>query len=205
MALQGSGAISASQIQTELGGANPISLSEYYRNGSYTGSHNTAVPTSGAISFSNFYGATAIDVTPAASDWGNISASAGGGGSTSASSNTVTITGINTSITLSATITSGSVSGTADNSFSGDMQIHAVVNGATVGSINVNNVSGTTTASFNVAVSNGATVYFVATVTVSDQLGGSAFGTGSGTITVRNATDGNATLDTFTVSVSAST
>jgi hypothetical protein len=58
MALQGSGAISLSEIQTEFGGANPISLSEYYRDGSYTTSNNTSVPTSGAISFSNFYGGT---------------------------------------------------------------------------------------------------------------------------------------------------
>lgn len=35
MALQSSGAISLSQIQAEYGGANPISMSEYYRNGSY--------------------------------------------------------------------------------------------------------------------------------------------------------------------------
>ena len=35
MALQTTGAISFSQMQTEFGGANPISLSEYYKNGSY--------------------------------------------------------------------------------------------------------------------------------------------------------------------------
>ena len=33
MALQSSGAISLSDIQTEFGGGNPISLSEYYRGG----------------------------------------------------------------------------------------------------------------------------------------------------------------------------
>ena len=42
MALQGSGAISFLQIQTEFTGANPISMSEYYRGGSY-------VPTSVGI------------------------------------------------------------------------------------------------------------------------------------------------------------
>ena len=35
MALQGSGAISFLQMQSEFGGANPISMSEYYRGGSY--------------------------------------------------------------------------------------------------------------------------------------------------------------------------
>ena len=34
MTLQTSGAISLSQIQSEFGGSNPISMSEYYRNGS---------------------------------------------------------------------------------------------------------------------------------------------------------------------------
>lgn len=35
MTLQTSGAISYSQLQTEFGGSNPISASEYYKNGSY--------------------------------------------------------------------------------------------------------------------------------------------------------------------------
>ena len=35
MALQTSGAISLSQVQGEFGGSNPISMSEYYRGGSY--------------------------------------------------------------------------------------------------------------------------------------------------------------------------
>jgi hypothetical protein len=35
MALQGSGTISLSQVQTEFTGANPISMSEYYKNGPY--------------------------------------------------------------------------------------------------------------------------------------------------------------------------
>ena len=35
MALQSSGAISLGDIQTEYGGSNPISISEYYKNGSY--------------------------------------------------------------------------------------------------------------------------------------------------------------------------
>jgi hypothetical protein len=57
MALQSSGAISLSDIQDEFGGSNPISLSEYYRDGSYVTSNNTGVPTSGQIQFDDFYGA----------------------------------------------------------------------------------------------------------------------------------------------------
>lgn len=49
MPLPASGAITMAQIQTEFGGANPISLSEYY-GASYT------LPASGAISFNQFYG-----------------------------------------------------------------------------------------------------------------------------------------------------
>lgn len=48
MALQASGTIKLSEVQTEFGGSNPISISEYY--GSDT------VPASGVISLSDFYG-----------------------------------------------------------------------------------------------------------------------------------------------------
>ena len=51
MALQTSGAISLANIQTEFGGANPKSISEYYGVGT--------VPASGTISLSHFYGQTA--------------------------------------------------------------------------------------------------------------------------------------------------
>ena len=57
MALQSSGAISLANIQTEFGGSNPISLSEYYRGGAYVTDNNTGVPTSGAIQLDDFYGA----------------------------------------------------------------------------------------------------------------------------------------------------
>jgi hypothetical protein len=56
MTLQSSGPISLGQIQTEFGGANPIGISEYYRNGAYTTSNNTRVPTGGTIKCSDFYG-----------------------------------------------------------------------------------------------------------------------------------------------------
>lgn len=57
MALPSSGPLSLAQIQGEFGGSNPISLSEYYRNGGLVTSNNTNVPTGGTISISNFYGA----------------------------------------------------------------------------------------------------------------------------------------------------
>lgn len=57
MALQASGAISLGDIQTEFGGSNPISISEYY-------GEDTGIPASGTISFSDFYGTSSI-VNPA--------------------------------------------------------------------------------------------------------------------------------------------
>jgi len=57
MAIQSSGLITLQDIEDEFGGTGAINLSEYYRNGSYVTSNNTSVPTSGAISLSNFYGA----------------------------------------------------------------------------------------------------------------------------------------------------
>ena len=50
--------LSFSELQTEFGGSNPISMSEYYRNGAYVTDNNVNVPTSGVIAFSNFYGAS---------------------------------------------------------------------------------------------------------------------------------------------------
>ena len=58
MAIPASGPLSLTDIQTEFGGSNPISLNEYYRGGAYVPNSTTTVsiPTSGAISVSNFYG-----------------------------------------------------------------------------------------------------------------------------------------------------
>ena len=57
MAIQSSGLITLQDIEDEFGGEGSVGLSEYYRNGAYVTSNNTSVPTSGAISLSDFYGA----------------------------------------------------------------------------------------------------------------------------------------------------
>jgi hypothetical protein len=64
MAIPSSGPITFAQIQTEFGGSNPIGLNEYYRGGAYVPNipSNSGVPTSGAISVSNFYGTNAAFV-----------------------------------------------------------------------------------------------------------------------------------------------
>lgn len=60
MTLQTSGAISLNDLATEFGGTAPHSLSEYYAGGGLVpagaSGTNGAVPSSGAISLSNFYG-----------------------------------------------------------------------------------------------------------------------------------------------------
>ena len=53
--LPDSGPLNMNDIAGEFGGDTPHSLSEYYRNGAYTTSNNTSVPTSGAISIGQFY------------------------------------------------------------------------------------------------------------------------------------------------------
>ena len=60
MALDSSGALALSEIQTEFGGSNPIGMSEYYGDGDYVpdGSADgdgNAIPESGAIDISDFY------------------------------------------------------------------------------------------------------------------------------------------------------
>lgn len=60
MPLQTSGAISLEDLQTEFGGSNPIGIEEYYRGGGLVpdSTTNAGVPTSGAISLEDFYGAS---------------------------------------------------------------------------------------------------------------------------------------------------
>ena len=64
MTLPTSGPLTLANIQTEFGGSNPISLSEYYAGGGLVPSGTTgtygAVPSSGTISIQNFYGTSNI-------------------------------------------------------------------------------------------------------------------------------------------------
>lgn len=63
MPIPSSGALSLNDIQTEFGGSPPISISEYYAGAglvpSGTTGTNGAIPTSGQISISQFYGTSA--------------------------------------------------------------------------------------------------------------------------------------------------
>jgi len=82
MALQGSGAISLLNLATEFGGTAPHSMSEYYRGGGLVSSNNTSVPTSGAISLTDFYNATAalvLDITGNANEYNILTAATAAG------------------------------------------------------------------------------------------------------------------------------
>lgn len=72
MTLPSSGPLSLADIQTEFGGSNPISLSEYYAGGAYvpagTTGTNGPVPSEGTISISNFYGTSNIPALSVTAD-----------------------------------------------------------------------------------------------------------------------------------------
>ena len=92
MTLPASGALALSDIQTEFGGSNPISISEYY--GAAAG-----VPSSGAISFSDFYGTSSFTLEFSAASYTNHGIHATGGTASAAIliSNTGAVTGSKTS------------------------------------------------------------------------------------------------------------
>jgi hypothetical protein len=119
------------------------------------------------------------DVTPNAINWTNAT-----GGLGVADTGSQTVLGINTGITLRATLSSVSITG------GGSCTLVARVNGAN---------------QTPVTVSNGATVDMTGVV-ASDltlwrsQASGGASGTITYTATVTNVTDGGAAIDTFTVS-----
>lgn len=62
MAIPTQGSVSFSQLQSEFGGSNPISFSEYYRGGSNVpvGSNTSGIPVSGVIDISGFRGKTPL-------------------------------------------------------------------------------------------------------------------------------------------------
>ncbi len=128
---------------------------------------------------------TAPDTTMDAADWANISGSSNSNSVTAANA-AKTITGINQTINLRATI-----SGYSGNLSTGYLQM--MVNGSSVGT--TGNMSSGAFIGSNVSVND--QVYFVA-------YGDTASGirTGSYTVTVQNITTGD-TIDTFTVGLTA--
>jgi hypothetical protein len=123
MALPTSGPLSLTDIQTEFGGSNPISLSEYYAGGSYVPSGasgtNGPIPTSGAISLSDFYGASKefrfnITTNTTNANLRTLALAAGWGG------NALVICTINSGVIISGNTAGNSTAAmTIDGSFPG--------------------------------------------------------------------------------------
>lgn len=136
MPLPTSGAISLGAIQTEFGGSNPASASEYYAGGSYvpsgTSGTNGAVPSSGSLAFSKFYGTAAAVVSISDRGPGNYSSGTAGvyigyqlnsngkvyetpdpGAGPYEIENWVTPTSVASGYEVKATLVSGSLAGTS--------------------------------------------------------------------------------------------
>lgn len=81
MTLQSSGPLKASEIQTEFGGSSPFRLSDYYAGGANvpagTVGDGGPIPSSGTISFSDFYGASNIIDVPKTLTVGEFSGARG--------------------------------------------------------------------------------------------------------------------------------
>ena len=77
MAIPSTGSIAMSAIQTEYGGSNPISLSEYYSGGSNVPSgisgNNGTIPTSGTIKMGDFRGSQNVAYVSASGGTTNTS------------------------------------------------------------------------------------------------------------------------------------
>ena len=120
MAIQGSGAISMTDIAAEFGGSVPHSLSEYYRNGGAVPANNTNVPTSGTISLSNFYNAVnEIQVTVAANTNNYQVSNAFGSNWSTAVPKRLTI---NSNVTLGSTTSTPAM--TIEGSMGGTLIVH---------------------------------------------------------------------------------
>jgi hypothetical protein len=159
MALQTSGPISINDLKAEFSSSSN-NLRAYLKNAGIVPNipDNSAVPTSGALSLTDFYGAVNADVTPNSVNWTNIT------GADFGTSNTQTISGIDTDITISV-------------SYTGNIFLVTYVN--------------STIETTPLTISNNDTIYFTA----------SAFGGGSGSVTVTNNADANTVLDTFSVTL----
>ena len=205
-------AISLDAIQTEFGGSAPTSISEYYRGTIGVAlvpniSVNNNVPTGSAgvqISFSNFHSAEQIDYVPNSININNVTAI--GSGFASADSNQITITGINTSITLSfRTSDAYAVGYDPDPNETGDetdafLSLDIIVNGSLVNQVSWGSSGGGYSSGFgtleaDVTVSNNDTVKVILGISASGQGPVS----GGATFAIINESSGNAQLDTFDV------
>lgn len=209
MTLPASGNLSFSAVQTEFGGSNPISLSEYYRSGAYVPnvSQNAAVPTSGTFAMSTLYGTVAYipDYIP---DAFNINSVMGDGiNSVSAESNVVTITGISEPITLLFKTTDGEVNYSRIGGGTGTSAITLtiVVNGVAANTMSWSRT--TTGQTLNITDQATVTISNNQTLQVMGDFYAGILGEGSGgasaNVFITNLSSANTLLDSFPVQMSA--
>lgn len=123
MAIASTGPISMSTIQTEFGGSNPISISEYYRSNTYENNvsgNNTTVPQSGTIKLSQFRGTVLARYITykllGAGGGGGYGVENGGGSGSAGSGGNSTMTFDSTTVTA----TGGSGGGNGDTYYTDD-------------------------------------------------------------------------------------
>jgi hypothetical protein len=220
MTIQSSGPISFSDFQTEFSGSNPISISEYYRNlGSVprkVTSNNTGIPTSGAISASQFYGGSrdgTYDSLTAQTSSGTFSAASdaayyhvlvvgggGGGAATIASSGTLSANwrggarGAH-SINSTDTVLSGSYTVTVGSGGAGGFTTEQLVLGSSGGTSSVSGTNLSMTASGGAGNGSGSTAGQNASITTTSPDNYAAYSGTGGTYTGPNQgiTGGNGT------------
>jgi hypothetical protein len=164
-----SGTITLSNVQTEFGGTNPISLSEYYAGGLYVALAVTGVPTSGTISMNNLRNKTYV---PSAGYSVGLSATSINEGSSVTC--TLTTTGVADGTVLYWT--TGTVTGTingadfSDSATSGSFTITS--NSGSFSRTLTNDVTTEGTEAFNLQIHTGSTagpvVATSGTITVAD-------------------------------------
>lgn len=123
--------LSLGAIQTEFGGSNPVSLSEYYKNGAYVGAtpvEPETIPTSGQITMGDFRGAEANVINWAISP--NTSAISEGG------SVTYTISGGTASTLVYWKIIHGTTNSTDFNTYQGSTTTNGSGGGTFVATTN---------------------------------------------------------------------
>lgn len=156
MPLPSSGDIALTAVAGEFGVSGSYSMKSFYRGGGNVPDSpaNSGVPTSGAISLTDFYSASSggTDVTPNAINWGNVS------GDISGSNSNQTFGGIDTNITVSwsysgtgsvtvlGVVNNGSGAGSPVSIANGDtLRFSVSSGGAASGTVTVVNVSDSST------------------------------------------------------------
>lgn len=201
MTLPSSGTITLADIATELSVSLPIDLNDSNVRAL------AGVPSGSIVMPTDFYGKSNVDLIPGAIDFNNmVSNTSDGFGIAEATSNTVTITGVSEpiSITIDSTDIEANVFALGGGLSTG-VSFYVYVNGSyAAGTSWTRTTNGQTTGiakSLTFSVPNNGTIYVYAIL----QIDGFSDGDGgtSGTFSVKNASSGNAVLDTFTLSLSA--